>query len=172
MRVCFVLHSPALGGAKRSNLELIDALRKRGVECFALLPKYGPVIKELERRDVPFKVFPYGRWVAAESAPLWYRVYSMTLNLAMTPRVVRQLKIWNPDVVTNTITVCVGAFAAKILNVPHIWYIREFGYEDHKLIYILGSKISLQLMNRLSTACIACSHAVAENTDHLFPMKK
>lgn len=152
-----------MGGAERANLELIDALRNRGVECFAILPHYGPVIKELERRNVPFKVFPYRWWMVGEGSPLWNRVYRMTLSLAMTPQVARQLKIWNPDVVvTNTITVCVGAFAAKILKVPHIWYIHEFGYEDHKLIYILGSKISLQLMNRLSTVCIACSHAVAE----------
>lgn len=173
MRVCFVLHSSALGGAERSNLELIDALRNRGVECFAMLPHYGPVTEELERRDVPFKVFPYRWWTIWDGAPLWRRVYRMVFNLAATPLVTRQIKIWNPDVViSNTITVCVGAFAARILKVPHIWYIREFGYEDHKLVYILGSDISLKLMNRLSTACIACSHAVAENTDHLFPMKK
>jgi len=108
-------------------------------------------------------VLPYRWWTARENSPLWNRVYRMIFNFATIPQVVRQLKIWNPDVVvTNTITVCVGAFAAKILNVPHVWYIHEFGYEDHKMIYILGPRISSRLMDKLSAACIACSQAVAE----------
>jgi glycosyltransferase involved in cell wall biosynthesis len=173
MRVCFVLHSPALGGAERANLELIDALRKRGVKCFAMLPGSGPLINELKKRDVQFKVFPYRWWTASDTSPLWTRVYRITFNFVMTPLVVRQLKKWNPDIiVTNTITVCTGAFAAKIFNAPHVWYIHEFGYEDHRLIYILGSRISLHLINKLSTACIACSHAVAEKYWRFIPDEK
>lgn len=133
-----------MGGAERANLELIDALRNRGVECFAILPHYGPVIKELERRNVPFKVFPYRWWMVGEGSPLWIRVYRIVLNLAMILPVAMQLRKWRVDVVvTNTITVCVGAFAAKILKVSHSWYVHEFGYEDHRLFYVLDSKVSL-----------------------------
>jgi glycosyltransferase involved in cell wall biosynthesis len=64
-------------------------------------------------------------------------------------------------VVTNTININVGALAAKLWGVPHLWYIREFGYEDHGWRFHLGEEFSLWLMNRLSSLCLAVSQAVA-----------
>jgi len=173
MKVCFVLHSSALGGAERSNLELMDGLRNQKVECFAILPSYGPLIKELEKRGVSFKVLPYKWWMGKEGSPHWKRVGRLALNLAMILPVVIQIRKWEINViVTNTITVCVGAIAAKILGIPHIWYIREFGYKDHRLVFDLGEKFSLWLMDRLTSVFIANSHAVAREYARFIPAQK
>jgi glycosyltransferase involved in cell wall biosynthesis len=83
-------------------------------------------------------------------------------NIVATVRLARMLWLWQCDVVyTNTIMVCVGALAAKVLQRPHIWHIHEFGFEDHGLVFDFGSRCSLWLMDRLSAVWISNSQAVA-----------
>ncbi len=173
MKVCFVLHSSGKGGAERVNLELIDGLKNKGIQCFAILPSDGPLIKELKKRNVPLKVIKYKWWMREEGSPLWKRLGRLALNLMKTISVARQVKKWKADIVySNTITICVGAFAAKLLHMPHIWHIHEFGYEDYHLCFDLGNKMALRIMNQLSDVFIVGSKAVMEKYRKFFPARK
>jgi len=161
IKICFVSHSAGMGGAERSLLETLDSLKKRGVQSHVILPKAGPLIDELEYRDVNYSIIPY-RWWTGKGSPLWIRIGRIVWNVLFLLGVTSQIKRCKCDIVyTNTITVCVGAISAKLLGKPHVWHIREFGYEDHGLSYDLGQKFSLSLINRLSKICIANSHAIA-----------
>jgi glycosyltransferase involved in cell wall biosynthesis len=53
-----------------------------------------------------------------------------------------------------------GALAAKLAKVKHIWYLHEFGKEDHGLEFWYGQKRSFKIVNSLSDFCIANSQAV------------
>jgi glycosyltransferase involved in cell wall biosynthesis len=173
MKVCFVLHSSRKGGAERVNLELIDGLKNKGIQCFVILPSYGPLIKELKKRNVPLKVIKYKWWMREDDSPLWKRVGRLALNLMRTISVARQVKKWKADIVySNTITICIGAFAAKLLHMPHIWHIHEFGYEDHRLCFDLGEKNALGIMKQLSNVCIVSSKAVMGKYRKFFPDRK
>jgi glycosyltransferase involved in cell wall biosynthesis len=173
MKVCFVLHSSGKGGAERVNLELIEGLKNKGIQCFAILPSYGPLIKELKKRNVPLRVIKYKWWMREEGSPPWKRVGRLVLNLMRTISVARQVKKWKADIVySNTITICIGAFAAKLLHIPHIWHIHEFGYEDHRLCFDLGEKNALGIMKQLSNICIVSSKAVMEKYRKFFPERK
>jgi glycosyltransferase involved in cell wall biosynthesis len=173
MKVCFVLHSSGKGGAERVNLELIDGLKNKGIQCFVILPSYGPLIKELKKRNVPLKVIKYEWWMREDASPLWKRVGRLALSLMRTIFVARQVKKWKADIVySNTITICIGAFAAKLLHMPHIWHIHEFGYEDHRLCFDLGEKNALGIMKQLSNTCIVGSKALMEKYRKFFPDRK
>ncbi len=39
---------------------------------------------------------------------------------------------------TCSITVCVGAFAARLMRRPHVWHLHEFGFEDQGLSFVFG----------------------------------
>jgi len=173
MKICFISHSAGKGGAERSLLELIDALREQGVtNIFVLLPSPGPLIQDLEDRCVVYRVIPY-RWWMGKSSPLWKRMVRTLWNFGMVLPVVRELRRWRCDIAcTNTITVCVGAFAAKLLGLPHVWYIHEFGREGLGLTFDLGERLSLRFLNHLSTVCIANSHAVAQKYGQYLPPAK
>lgn len=163
MKVCFVSHSPSTkGGAEKALLELIDTLKKWGIECHVFLPCCGPLAEQLRKLGATCSTLPY-KWWMGKNSPTWKRLARIALNLALMIPLAMRIKRERCDVVyTNTITVCVGALAAKLLRLPHVWHIHEFGYEDHGLTFDLGPKISLWLMDRLSTVCIANSYAVAE----------
>ena len=172
MKVCFISHSSAKGGAERALLELLEALKGNGVECCVLLPSDGPLVNELKKLGVDFCTLPYKWWMGVKT-PFWKRLGRTVINLAVTIPVAMKIKRWKCDVVyTNTITVCVGAFAAPLVRLPHVWHIHEFGYEDHRLVFDLREKLSLWLMNRLSYVFIANSNAVAQKyAQHIPPHK-
>jgi glycosyltransferase involved in cell wall biosynthesis len=172
MKVCFISHTSGKGGAERVLIELIDVLKERGVECFVIMPDKGALMSELKTRGVTFSKFPY-RWWMSKASGSRNRVRRAILNLAMIIPVAARIKLWKCDVVyTNTITMCTGAVAAKLLGLPHIWHIHEFGYEDHGLVFDLAPKISLWLMDHLSTILIANSHAVAQKYQQYISPRK
>lgn len=161
MRIAFVSHSAGRGGAEKVLLELIDALSARGVECRCLLPRRGPLVRDLETRGIPTAIVRYGWWMGRNPS-VWKRVRKTFRSLYAAPRAAALIRRWKCDVVyTNTITVCVGALAAKLIGRPHVWHIHEFGYADHRLAFHLGAWLSLGLVDRLSAACIVNSQAVA-----------
>jgi len=94
MRICFILHSSHKGGAERVNLELIEGLVKKGIESFAILPSSGPLLEELNKRDIPLKIVSYKWWMREEGSPLWKRAGRLIVNLIKTVPVARQIKEW------------------------------------------------------------------------------
>jgi glycosyltransferase involved in cell wall biosynthesis len=168
MKACLISHSSSKDGAERSLLELVEALTSTGTECYVLLPQEGALADELRKYNVAFSVIPYCRWMA-RGVSGWKRCGRFILNLFMVVPVALAIKRRKCDIIySNTITVCIGAFASCLLGLPHIWHIRELGYRDHKLTFDLGKKFSLWIMNRLSQACIASSHTLLKEFQQYF----
>lgn len=172
IRVCFISHLAGKSGAEKALLELVDALRERDIECYMILPSDGQLINELKKREIYYDIISYKWWMGRE-LPLWKRISRTFLNIAMTIPVALRIKIWKCDIVyTNTIAVCVGAMAARLLRRPHVWHIHEFGYEDLRLSFDLGKRLSLWLIDKLSSVCITNSFAVMEKfQQHINPSK-
>lgn len=161
-KVCFFLPSAHRDGAELSALECMDALNALGIQCHVVLPQRGQLITDLKQRQIPYQIIPYKVWIEPPT-PFWKRLLVTFWNLFITYFATFMVGKWKCDlIITNTINICVGAFVAKLWGLPHVWYIREFGYEDHGWRFHLGDKLSLWIMNRLSVLCIAVSRAVAE----------
>lgn len=175
MRVCFVSHSSDRGGAERALIELIEALKIHGVECYVILPSSGELVDELRYRGITFDIIPYSLWMF-KTSPTWVRArrgLAALANLLAVILIAGRIRRWRCEVVyTNTITVCVGAFAARLTGRTHIWHIHEFGYEDHGLIFYLGQKLSLWIVNQLSSLCIANSRTLAKKYERFIPSSK
>lgn len=173
MKICFFLHSAGMAGAERVNLELIQALTKRDIECCAILPAKGPVIDVLQQYGVSTRIISYRPWMREAGAPFWKRFARIIVNLSRLFPVIRQIKAWKPDLVyTNTQTVCSGAVAAKIIGIAHVWHIHEFGYEDFELVCDLGQSFTFSMIERLSDQIIVSSEAVREKFKPYFTPEK
>ncbi len=159
--VCFFLPSANRDGAELSALECMDAFAALGAQVRVVLPRGGPLEADLAARQISYRIIPYQVWIEPP-VPVWKRAAVTMWNLAVTYATAFMGGRRPCDlVVTNTININVGALAAKLWGLPHLWYIREFGYEDHGWRFHLGEKISLWLMNRLSSLCLTVSQAVA-----------
>jgi glycosyltransferase involved in cell wall biosynthesis len=163
MRVCFVAHSAKKGGAEVVLLEAIDILLRAGIECRVVLPDRGVFCGELDRLGVPYSVISYASWMIRGRAR-FLRGLRAALNIVIkTTFVAWRIFRWKCDVVcTNTVTVCVGAFAARLTRRPHVWNLQEFGFEDHGLSFLFGAPFSYSVISRLSARCICLSRALAE----------
>lgn len=171
LRVAFVSHTGEMRGAERALLELVDGLGQKNVQCSVLLPRRGPLVAELTRRRVPLAILPYRWWIAGGA--LWKRPLREAMTAAALLPAVRQIKRWRADVVmTNTCTTPVGALAALVLHKPHVWFIHEFGQEDHGITFDFGIRCATRLIDRLSDAVLVNSQAVGDYYARYIPAER
>lgn len=161
MTVCFVSHDAGLGGASRALIELVEALQVVGIRCHVVVPGKGPMVHELRRRGAGITWLPCPWWAGDTAAP-WDRLGRTAATLLMVTPFVAKLASLGCDVVyTNTITVPAGAVAAKLLGLPHVWHLHEFGHEDYRMRFDFGWRGTAWLIDRLSAAVVAVSEALA-----------
>ena len=172
MRICFVSHSSALGGAEKALIELIIALKEKGIYCIVILPSHGPLCDEIKKLKIDYFIIKYWWWVA-RSLALWKRIARLILNFFSLFFIACRLKRYNIDFVcSNTLTISVGMFVAKLLRIPHIFFIHEFGKEGLGLQFDIGENFSLDLMSKLSVGIICNSNAVAKKFSKYFSKDK
>jgi glycosyltransferase involved in cell wall biosynthesis len=145
-------------------LDLIAALGDLGVESRVVVPARGYVTQHLEQRGIPYEVRRYWTWTSVRPRPWWARPAKPFLHWARSRGVAAALKSWRCDVVvTNTLTVCEGALAARSLGLPHVTHVREFGDLDHGWSFEVGRKASMRILASLSAAMVFNSQAVARH---------
>jgi glycosyltransferase involved in cell wall biosynthesis len=163
LTICFISHSSGTGGAERVLLESIEALKQRGAECRVLLPERGELCLELDKLGVPFAVVSFPLWMSrGRTGPLqWLKAAFGTL--INTVPVAWRIHSWKCDLVySNTVTVCAGAIAARLLRLPHLWHLHEFGMEDQGLSFLFGDRISYAIVDNFSERCVCVSQVLAQ----------
>jgi len=108
VRVAFLTHYAELYGANRSLLDLIEGLRAYDVQSYVVVPEAGALTEVLSGRGVPFEIIAFDVWMALPEVERgrWGRLLQ---NLRILPRLTRQLRQWNIDVIyTNSSTIAVA----------------------------------------------------------------
>ena len=140
MRVAYLTHYAELYGANRSLLELIGELQRRGVvEPHVLLPMEGPLVAELERMRIPFRIIPFEMRLARRdhSGGLHHRLMQRVRyareargrgrrNEERLPAMIDQVKAWRAVLVhANSSAVSIARDLASEASLPLVWHIRE-----------------------------------------------
>jgi glycosyltransferase involved in cell wall biosynthesis len=161
MRVVWVAHDHGLNaGAELCLWEDVKGLVAAHHDVRVVAPAFGKLTERLQECGIPVSVIHYSWWMHSSFR---LPVKRMWRNLQAAAKIAELLGEIQPDVViTNTLTIPVGALAARRAHVPHLWYIHEFGREDHGLKFDLGSSVSLAIIRRLSKKVIVNSTAVRE----------
>lgn len=167
MRVCFISHSAGRYGAELALLELLQGLLCSGVEVLVLVPKKGPLLDELERLDIEWRVTGYPVWMSRPKR-LRSRVMRLLKTALMSIRVAWIIRKWQADVVyTNTVVIGAGALAARLIRIPHVWHSHESLKHNPSQEFDLGEQTTSYLLNRLSAAIIVTSHSLENDYKHL-----
>jgi glycosyltransferase involved in cell wall biosynthesis len=154
-------------------MEGIKALIAHGITVEAALPKDGPLSEIFEGMGVRTHVLPYQWWVSDFPQRLKIKIRNFLRNISLArgfARVVRERRI--DLAITSTITSPFGAMAAGFAKIPHLWFLQEFGREDHGVDFDFGDKLSHYFMNTLTTRFIANSEAVRTKYAQWFTREK
>jgi glycosyltransferase involved in cell wall biosynthesis len=145
VKIVFFTHGGVLYGANLSMIDLIVGLRKKGVASMVIHANDGPIKDRLCDLVIPSRQIPFDMCVHWRSdKPLWHP-RRWASELANAVRAVRKERFnrhqlgamvaaareFRADIaVSNASSTVIGLEVAKILGIPHVWHIREFGDLD------------------------------------------
>jgi len=94
--------------------------------------------------------------------PLENEIDQPSLFNEKTIEIVNLISNLNPDLIwTNTGVIPQGALAAKLLGIPHIWFLHEFLDIDHGFKLPFAREIFGSFVSEFSQLVLTCSNAVA-----------
>lgn len=156
-RLVCLLPAGGLSGVQRCHIEMAQGLAELGWEVHTLIPgdPHGLDV-ELDHYSLPYTVIPRVRWWDTSRV-------EQVHDLQALESLLRRLR---PDVaLTQSAVVPQLAIAARARNIPHVWYLHEFGDIDHDLELPSTPRQWGDFVKEHSGAVLANSTAVR---DHFF----
>jgi glycosyltransferase involved in cell wall biosynthesis len=154
MIILFVGHSSGLAGAERSMQHLVTSATRARHHVVVVLPSPGPLSQvlpvEVIHSPTPWwmgarQYFPLGLWRLAQIPLATWRMKRLIGEAA-------------PDlVISNSAVTPVGALAARLCGVPHLWIVRESITTNSTLRSILPKRVIGNLILRLSNEVLCVS---------------
>jgi glycosyltransferase involved in cell wall biosynthesis len=166
----WVSHSSRIGGAELALAESVDALAERGHEVHVVLPEEGPLRARL--RSASSVQLCWHNWWADNYMPelpkrfrrIGHDIFKARERLS---EIVDDLGA--EVVVSNTLTAWSGALAARKSRRPHVWFLHEFGIEDHGLRFLLGDRASFAFMRSHTDLYLVNSSALRSHYARRLP---
>lgn len=171
MRILFIATYSGMTGASFSLLGLTKQLKSFGNDVKVVLPSHGALEQYLKKENIPFEVVKSYPWVETPQnmksckKKIFWKI-KQVYNFIAEWKFKKIFKTEKPDIVhINALTAGCGSLAAKRLNIPLVWHIREFVTDD------LGKKFwqEATVMHRLAQA--DCAIAISQTVRERF-MKK
>jgi glycosyltransferase involved in cell wall biosynthesis len=164
MKILHVLPSAFPGGSELCAFETIQVLKDDGFKNVVIVPKQGPLFEKLSKEVESIFVVENNWWVSNPAFSFSLKIkmiYGYFYSIFKMRKIIKKNHI--DLVITHTIGIPCGAFAAKLAGVPHIWYIHEYGDIDHNLKFNYGKNVTLFLVDVLSKKIIVNSKALLEH---------
>ena len=172
MRVLFITHTNSLDGANRSLLQLARELRaNHNVEPVVACPRdnHSHVLTDVYAKEgikcIPIPIVKF-KQIGRKSAA--YRIRFAVSSVVHCISAIHALKGVKFDIVhSNTSVIDTGAYLAQWRGVPHVWHLREFGYEDFRMKSVFGKRYERWIYKKCAYA-IAISKAIVQKYKQLF----
>lgn len=171
MKILFFSHYAGMGGANNELIWLCQELKKRDNEILVALPAHGEFEKALKQGGIPYKIYPYKRWICIDGqkkrfSNQIYKFLYCIQNWAVAFFIKAMIGNNRYDIIhTNDSLIPIGAYVSKITKIPHVWHLRELLEEDYKRTIIYSDKY-VQKWYSSSAYMVAISHTVADKYRH------
>ena len=150
LTVGLLSHWSSQGGAERFLYDAATCLKAAGVDVVAIFPHQGSMTRKFEAAGVKVCIVPYRWWTGHNINPL-KRIGRNLWTMLCVPRLTWIFYRSGCDVIyTNTSTIWIGSVAARILRLPHVWHVHEYGWETFGFVWDLGKRVSMWWMRRSS----------------------
>ena len=162
MKILFITHYAGLMGANRSLLHLLLGLRqKEAAQVQVWCAAEGDFTAALRKNGIDYRVLPFANWAyTLRSVGFWLFPIKWWQSQRKMPFFIEKCKEFMPDIIhSNSSVVSLGALLAQATNTPHVWHIREYGWLDYRLFFLLGNATKRRLFAQ-ATAFIAISESI------------
>lgn len=169
MKVLYITDPGIVGGATRSLVDIVSAMKNKGVECVVCTSGCNALNEELDALGI--ENFASGHRSAMDTPA--YKKWKKPLKkiakgldyYVSLPFVLKKIEtsvdLNTIDIIhTNSARNDIGCILAKKYNIPHIMHIREFGQEDFECICY--RKNYHHFISKYTTQFIAISQAVKD----------
>lgn len=174
MKVLFIFHDSDLySGGTKSMIEVVQGIAESSqIECVALFPDDNGSGKEYVE-SIGIKTFSYryaqikyllDEGILRHIARFPYRLRDLLMTICNTIKFNKIIKKEKIDVIYTNTSVIINGVILKLLNknLRHIWHIREFCEEDHRIGIFFGRKLYYNLLNNNTDDVIFISKSLAE----------
>jgi glycosyltransferase involved in cell wall biosynthesis len=162
VRVLWLSAVNDLVGAELGSVEAVNALSDLGHEVHVALPQEGRLAARLGAA-ASVHICWHNFWLSfGRRPPLRHRLRRSAYDAVVARRELARI-VQETDaevVVSNTLSVWAGALAARRARRPHVWFLHEFGREDHDMRFHYGSRASLAFMRRNARLFLVNSSAL------------
>ncbi|HRO41268.1 MAG TPA: glycosyltransferase [Flavipsychrobacter sp.] len=162
-KILWLSHEVDLGGANKCLAEQIHILHDAGYHVEVIVLRDAIFADHVRSYTKGIHEIYFYAWVLDIGKKIsqfrfWKRVFRNSIAVWKIYRLILKVK---PDyVATNTMTIPPAAIAAKLAGTPHVWFIHEFGEEDHGYQMFCGLQRGARLVNWLSAKVVFNSEAV------------
>lgn len=172
MHVLFITHCNGLDGANRSLLQLVKELRdNHGMEPVVVCPRdrlSHVMVEAFARENIVCMPVPLVRFKLEGHRSIAAKCMLAASFLLHNLYLIYALRNVKFDLVhSNSSVIDMGAYLALWRGVPHVWHLREFGYEDFRMISVFGQRYERWIYKRC-VAAIAISKAIEQKFKPLF----
>jgi glycosyltransferase involved in cell wall biosynthesis len=164
--ILWIVHEGSLSGANKCLIEWLKLLMELGYRQHLISPRFGPLTNELKKIGITnSEVYYYSKAInPLKKKPLLINFRQSLRNFIALKQIKRIAKSFKPDfIATNTITIDIGALAAKDLRVKHIWIAHEFGDKDHDFTFKKGIVENRKRMLDLSYKVAVISKTIGKD---------
>ena len=163
MNIAFFSHYGGKGGANIELTLLVREMIKKGHKIIVVTPEKGWLYEEL-CDECRFVVIPYHRWVENGNQRVTFvrKAAKFLVNWLAAFYISRALKKEAIQIVhTNDSITVVGAYVAELLELPHIWHMREIFDEQFSFQHTFSESYCNKWMKRAERV-IAISDSVKQ----------
>jgi glycosyltransferase involved in cell wall biosynthesis len=155
LKIMIFAHDSSLYGASLSLLTLLKGFNENNfAEVLVLLPNKGKMESVFSENEIPYQVVSFPRCFTQEhSKNIFQRFKNGKKYKQQEDIILPDLKNiagqFKPDLIySNTSIISIGDTLANMLNLPHVWHIREFGDLDYNFEYLPSRKGLIKKMKR------------------------
>ncbi len=177
MQLLWLAHEGGMSGANSCLIEYMQILQEEGHRQWLVTPSRGALSERVAEMNIPVSCIPFYSWTSVPGSPpltMGDRLRRWLRNKIAQKKMADLIRDTSPDfVLTNTITTPVGAYAARRTEKKHIWFVHEFGEEDHGFTIAGNFARGAGIMDRLSDKIVFNSTSVRQKFEsYIAPAKR
>nr|WP_294899526.1 glycosyltransferase [uncultured Pedobacter sp.] len=160
-KILIITHYSGVYGANISLAEYLECTQIPRSNFLVIIPHPGPFENILKNLNIAYEIHWFEFNASDSTIPYIERTKIALKRIKKILTLYNAVKHFSPSVIySNSSVIYYGFFIARLLGVPHLWHIREFGYLDYNLLPDFGFRFQ-RLLFKLNYNNIAISNAIA-----------